>query len=323
MTFYERVKGKTMNAKKYHLVYIIGFTILCLSCFGPKTTMKDNEIFRIGMSEITAGSLLYRKGCYAQSLNHFFKAHELFAVSDNLEGTALCLNNIGNVYKVFGDTDSALLFYDESCNTYLNIGDHKGAVHALSNKAAALIYSGDLSEADKVLSAAENIAESNHIEFNPLLTNRGILLTKKKEFHKAEDILRISLERTDKEDLSSFAAVNFALGNLMLKTGRFDEAVFLFDRSLSSDRESFFYVGIADDLASIGDSFLSLGKNREAVSCYKRSIMSHSLTNNREKADIILKKLENAADKTGEDVSLTRFFIKRWRERKNINAFCE
>jgi tetratricopeptide (TPR) repeat protein len=257
-------------------------------------------------------------------LNHFFKAHALFAVSDNLEGTALCLNNIGNVYKAYDDMESALLFYDESYSTYLTLRDYKGAVHALSNKAAALIDNGDLSEADKVLSAAENIAESNHVEFNPLLTNRGILLTKKKEFLKAENILRISLERTDKEDLSSFAAVNFALGNLMLKTGRFDEAVFLFDQSLSSDREANFYVGIADDLSSIGDAFVSLGKNREAVFYYKRSVMSYSLTGNGEKTDIILKKLENAADKNGEDISLTRFFIKRWRrERKNINAFCE
>jgi tetratricopeptide (TPR) repeat protein len=258
-----------------------------------------------------------------QSLNHFFKAHELYAVSDNLEGTALCLNNIGNVYKAIGDKESALLFYDESYHTYLAIGDYKGAVHALSNKAAALIYIDDLSEADKVLSAAENIAESNHIEFNPLLINRGILLTKQKEFQKAEDILRMSLDRTDKKDLSSFASVNFALGDLMFKTGRFDEALLLFNRSLSADREASFYVGIADDLASIGDCFLSLGKSREAVSYYKRSIMSYALSNNWEKAEIILKKLENAADKTGEDMRLTRFFINQWRERKNINELCE
>jgi len=312
-----------MNEKKHHLIFIMTLTILCSSCFGPKTTLKDKEIFRISMSEITTGSLLYRKGCYIQSLNHFFKALEHFAVSDNLEGTALCLNNIGNVYKAFGDTESARLFYDESSSTYLALGNYKGAVHALSNKAAALIYNDDLSEADKVLSAAENIAESNHIEFNPLLTNRGILLTKKKEFQKAEEILRTSLKKTDKEDLSSFAAVNFALGNLMVKTGRFDEAVLFFEQSLSSDREACFYVGIADDLSSIGDSFLSLGKNREAVFYYKRSIMSYSLTDSWEKADITLKKLENAANKTGEDLSLIRFFIKRWRERKNIDAFCE
>jgi len=312
-----------MDVKKHHIIFIMAFSIFYSSCSGPKTTLKDTEVFRIGMSEITTGSLLYRKGCYTQSLNHFFKAHDLFAVSDNLEGTALCLNNIGNVYKAFGDTESALLFYDESCSTYLALGDHKGAVHALSNKAAALIYKGDLSEADKVLSSAENIAEKHHTEFNPLLTNRGILLTKKKEFLKAEEILRISLERADNDDLSSFAAANFALGNLMVKTGRFDEAVLLFDQSLSSDREAYFYVGIADDLSSIGDSFVSLGKNRKAVFYYKRSIMSYSLTDNWEKADIILKKLENAADKTGEDISLTRFFITRWRERININAFCE
>ena len=128
-----------MDTKKYHFIFLIIFSILCSSCSETKTNLKDNEIFRIGMSEITTGSLLYKKGCYTQSLNHFFKAHDLFAVSDNLEGTALCLNNIGNVYKAFGDTESALLFYDESCSIYLALGDHKGAVHALSNKAAALI----------------------------------------------------------------------------------------------------------------------------------------------------------------------------------------
>jgi hypothetical protein len=82
-------------------------------------------------------------------------------------------------------------------------------------------------------------------------------------------------------------------------------------------------VGIADDLSSIGDSFLSLGKNKDAVFFYKRSIMSYALTGNNERAEITLQKLEKAADQIKEDITLVRFFLKRWAEGKKVSAFCE
>jgi len=98
----------------------------------------------------------------------------------------MSLNNMGNVYRVTGDIDSTLLFFDESLAIYSDIDDPLGGVQVLCNKAAALIDGGRLETAETVLNTAEEIAEKNRISFGPLLSNRGILLIKKAQYKRAE-----------------------------------------------------------------------------------------------------------------------------------------
>lgn len=68
------------------------------------------EHITAGTKEMARGITRYNKGCYKDSLEYFFRAHELFVASDQLSGVAMSLNNMGNVYRVTGDIDSALLF---------------------------------------------------------------------------------------------------------------------------------------------------------------------------------------------------------------------
>lgn len=58
------------------------------------------EHITAGMKEIARGIARYNKGCYKDSLEYFFGAHELFVASDQLSGVAMSLNNIGNVYRI-------------------------------------------------------------------------------------------------------------------------------------------------------------------------------------------------------------------------------
>ena len=299
--------------------------LLCgvfFACASGNSVPKRPKHLTAGMEVLSEGITIYNKGCYQRSLEYFIRAHELFSASDQLNGVAMSLNNIGNIYRIMGDIDSAVLFFDESLGIYTEIADHKGVVQILSNKAAVLIQGGRLEEAAKVLSTAEDMALKNRLVCNPLLTNRGILFTKQKDYNRAEKMLEKALAKTDRANLSEFSTVNFAFGKLMFETRRYEEAVEFFETALAVDRTSGFYKGIGDDLAAIGSAYLSLGKNELAADFFKRSIKIYALIENGKKVEDILEKLENISKTSEIDIRVTLHFVNRWIEGETLASPC-
>ena len=304
--------------------FVILIAILFLfGCAGGNAVKKKPEHIISGMKEIRKGATWYKRGCYNRSLEYFFRAHELFAASDQLDGVAMSMNNIGNIYRIMEDIDSSLLFFEESISIYQDIKDYSGLVQALSNKAAVLLDSDRLEEAAGVLRLAEDIAQKNSIPANPILNNWGILFIRKKEYSRAEEILNSALANTDPADHSEYATVNFALGTLMRETGRYEKAVYFFKAALDTDRLSGFHKGIADDLGAIGDISFSQGKYEPAVNYFKRSIKIYALIENRNKVSEIMGRLVKAAEKAGLDISITEHFVKNWLEGKAFESPCK
>ena len=87
--------------------------VLTLSCTAdlPRTAPVH---LSAGAEQIKKGNNLYQKGCYKGALEHFFRAHELYAVSDQQSGIAMSMNNIGSVYRALGDASGALVFFEEA-----------------------------------------------------------------------------------------------------------------------------------------------------------------------------------------------------------------
>ena len=299
------------------------FALFCFACAGGNSGKKIPEHITAGTKEMTRGIDTYNNGCYKDSLEYFYRAHELFVASDQLSGVAMSLNNIGNVYRITGDFESALLFFDEAFAIYSDMDDPLGGVQVLSNKVAALIDGDRLEEAEEVLNMTEEMAKENRILFGPLFSNRGILLIKKTEYSRAEELMQTALANTDPENPSEFATVNFAFGNLMLETQRYEKAIDFFKTALKADRLSGFNKSIADDLAAIGSAYLKLGKDELAVNFLKRSVEIYALIGNHKKVQNIMKKLEKVSEKTGIDLSITKHFVNRWLEGKTLESICE
>jgi protein O-GlcNAc transferase len=309
--------------KPFNTFFILLFAFFCSACAGGNSAKKVPEHMTAGTKEMARGIVRYYKGCYQDSLEYFFKAHELFVASDQLSGVAMSLNNIGNVYRITGDVDSALLFFDEAFEIYSDMSDSLGAVQVLSNKVAALIDGDRLEQAEKVLNIAEETARKNRILFAPLLTNKGIILIKKTKYREAEKLMQTALSHTDPENLFEFATVNFALGKLMFETRRYEKAVDFFKTALKADRTSGFNKNIADDLAAIGSAYLKLGKDELAVNSLKRCVEIYALTGNHEQVKDIMEQLEKVSQKTGIDLSITKHFVNRWLEGKDSESICE
>lgn len=319
--FFSKLIDFNENMNRF-LTGLIFFIIISLfSCAVNNPAKNNSDRIVSGMKEIQKGTGWYQKGCYKRSLRHFLKAHKIFTVHDQQDGVAMSMNNIGNVYRITGDMESAVCFFEESFKIYTYIEDKKGMVQALSNKAAAFIDAGKLEDADKTLKTAENIMQKSKICFVPLITNRGIFFTKKKKYIEAEKVLKSALENADHKNLSEFATANFALGNLMLQTKRSEKAVDFFKRALESDHGSGYRRGIADDLASIGSVYLSKGKNKEAVKYFERSVKIYSLTGNSKKVEKLMAQLEKASERAGIDISVTKQFVKNWIKENSVDCF--
>ncbi len=155
-----------------------------------------------------------------------------------------------------------------------------------------------------------------------MLKNRGILLSRKKEFKRAEDLLKRALNRVAPANFSEIAAINFALGKLMVETKLPENAVEYFKEALSADQSSGFIKGTADDLAAIGTIYYSQNKHRFAVNFFNRSIKIYALIGNEGKVHEIMELLNNSSEKAKLNISVTKDFVKSWLDGKSLESLC-
>jgi tetratricopeptide (TPR) repeat protein len=298
-------------------------TLFFASCAGGKPVKKMPQHIKIGHQELKKGGFWYKKGCYNKALKHFFRAHEKYVATDQLEGVAMCLNNIGNIYRFTDDTDSALLFYEESYNIYEAVNNHQLAIQALSNKSALLIDRGRLKEAANELDRGERIAQGKNLTFAPMLKNRGIFYIKEKKFKEAGKFLDRALAETDPENFSEIAAVNFSLGNLMVENKEYEKAALFFEKALNADKKTGLYNSIAGDLAAIAKANLLLGRNEIAANFFKRSVKIYAFLGDKEKALNLLAQMEDTAGKSGVDTTITKHFVESWLKGETLTGPCE
>jgi len=155
------------------------------------------------------------------------------------------------------------------------------------------------------------------------MSNQGILLTKKKEYAKAEEILKNALSASNPENLSDIAVVNSALGHLLGEKGDNRQAIDFFARALDADRKAGFHKGIADDLRYIGEAYERLHEDREAVESWQESIKIYALLGLEDEVDEMVEKLREAADRASVNIELTEFFVNHWLEGRMTEGLCD
>ncbi|MCF8069064.1 MAG: tetratricopeptide repeat protein [Desulfobacterales bacterium] len=298
--------------KRYLTATSILLMFYFLSCAVSNTPVDqtDKRITQ-GMKQISNGTDLYQKGCYDYAMACFLRAHELFASCDHLKGIALSMNDMGNIYLKTGDFETAALFFDEAHHINLDMGDSDSAAKALSNKAVALMEAGKLDAAEKSLDNATLICSdaSQHPDF---LKYRAQLSIKKNNFKEAEILLLDALSSIGSKEFSSIGSTNFALGDLMKKSDRYNEAISYFKAALTADKKSAISIAIAEDLFALGESYFLLEKYDMAADYFKRSLKIFLLTENMEKIDAVKKALSLAAENADIDLTLIQYFIVEW-----------
>jgi len=301
------------------------FLALCLlfSCGGGKSTVRGSDPTVPATRELHKGVAWYQKGCYHASLPYLMRAHERFTALDDLPGIAMCMNNIGNVYRKIGDSRSAILFLESSHAIYMDLEDNQQAARALANKAAVLIEDDRLAEAEAVLETARDLSGDSGNPNVFLLNNQAVLLIRKKDYAAAEKLLMRARDASDQKNLVELATVNFSLGNLMTETGRYDDALNYFEQALSADRKTEFHDGIAGNLAAIASVYELQGDHAIAANYYQRSVKIYALLGHAPKVIETMELLETSAAAGHVDITVTRHFVGKWSKGEMLGGICK
>ena len=299
-------------------------SFLLISCVGGPAKKSAPSHVTVGQKETEKGLAWYKKGCYRKSLYHFFRAYELFSMSDLVDGVAMSLNNLGTIHRALHNYEEAIAAFQESYRLYLEIDNQERALRALSSKAATLIQMGDLDRGKKILDRA--FIESSELSERELsislLQNKGVLLTKQKQYQQAHEILKACLNQSKGLPATEKASLHFAFGNLLLQINRPAEAVESFQKALSLDKEVGFFRGIADDLSYLAQAYLQLGQKEKAVRAWERSIKILALLDLSEEVNKTMENLQKTARETRMDISVTEGFVERWRQGRLYESPC-
>jgi tetratricopeptide (TPR) repeat protein len=235
---------------------------------------------------------------------------------------AMSANNIGVVYRAMDEAAAAIPFFEDALRMYRSLGDQEDVRQTLSNLAAAQVDTGDYGSARKNIDEALKI-QIRRKPFAPAMTVKGILLAKQGDVKGAEAMFREALDHIDKRNPAGAAAANYAMGDLLLGTARYKEAVAYFERALESDRKAGFYKGIADDLTALGRCSAGLRDDGSAVNDWEQSVRIYALLGMEEKVRATMGMLEEAAKRSNRDIALTRALVDRWVKGDMTESLCE
>lgn len=311
--------------KRLPLFFWIVVGIAFVSCGRVAVSKPAPSHLTVGERETEKGLEWYSKGCYRKSLDHFFRAYELFSMADLVDGVAMSLNNLGTIHRALGNWKDAIAAFEEAYRLYTNLDDPKGAETALCNEAATFIQMGDLKKGQETLERATSLSFSTplHGPSISLLQNQAVLLTKQGRYQEAQTILTECLNQTKGLSLLEMASLHFAFGNMMLQSNRPSEAVVSFEKALSLDKQVGFFRGIADDLSHLAEAYMQLDQKEKAVEAWKRAVKVLALLDLDHEVDNTMEHLRKTAHEANMDISVTEGFVERWRQGRLYESPCE
>jgi len=297
------------------------FVLILASCGGTKEVIVPGHI-SAGSVQTSKGMPFYERGCYARALEHFYRANELYTAIGDSRGMAMSMNNIGVVYRSMGEAAAAIPFFEDALRINRSSGDWEEVRQTLSNLAAAQVDTGDYASAGKNIDEALKI-QIRRKPFAPAMTVKGILLAKQGDVKGAEAMLKAALDDIDRRHPAGEAAANYAMGDLLLGTARYREAVPYFNKALESDRKAGFYKGIADGLTALGRCSAGIRDDAAAVNYWEQSVRIYALLGMEEKVRATMGMLEEAAKRTNRDIALTRALVDRWLKGDMTDSLCD
>ena len=315
-----------MNRKKWVIGLFVAIVLVVGVACGHKPVQTQSRELKAATFEIIEGNRWYMKGCYEKAFGHFANAYERYSISDNEDGVARSLNNLGSLYRAKKDWDSALLFFDEAARIYSRMGNYTDLTQTLSNKASVYIDRDMPAKAESALNDADKTARDHGVIYPPLLSNRAMLCITQKKMGDAKKLLATALMQTSSAKPFEYATILHAMGLCMEKDGDHAQALSYYTKALEIDRNEQFVRSIAMDLDAIGSVYLTMGDHENAADYLYRSLKIHTLLADSNGAEQTSKKLKICIEAMGDKKPITRitdYFLKRWAADEKTIGACE
>jgi adenylate cyclase len=202
------------------------------------------------------------------------QAKDLAEKLDFKKGLAYALKSIGMGYYFKADYLNALIFWQQSLNTFESIGNKLGVANMSSNLGAVHFSQGDDSKAIEDYLQSLKVSEEigDKLRIATALVNIGAVYSNKVNTHDMalqyyRRALPISKELGDYE---AIATVSVNMGEIFLERNIPDSALFYFNTSLDAYKKSK-SVKIAYSLLNIGKVYAKLGDYDKAVKFQKEA----------------------------------------------------
>lgn len=208
------------------------------------------------------------QGDFERALTYYDRSLQIGREIDDLQGVAVCLNNMGNIYKNQGHFAKAIDYFFESLKIREEIGDTLGIASSSGNIANVYRTQGENLEALnyylRCLSIMEDLQNKQGIAGT--LNNIGLVYEELGDHDKAlETHLRSLRMREEMGDQRGIADSYTNLGNLYFSDKDFENAVGSHSKSLAI-REA------AGDRKGVASSMYNLGKIEAAKSSHTQAL---------------------------------------------------
>jgi len=232
----------------------------------PREIMGLHEALDGLLTALRFGNTDYYEGNLDLAFNNYVKALKLFETTKDQMGMGVCLNNIGNVYREWGDLVQARDFYAKAIAVAENLDDKVGKASRYNNYGLVLLDSGELDEAQKYIERALKLNE----EIN---NTRGRVLC-----------------------LNNLGLIHFKLGSVKLAFGYYQDAMKL---AKSED----FVRGVAHSLLNLAMFYLEQFDVHSAKTHMNQALESARTVNDVLLEEEILERLKLVERDLGDDAS--------------------
>ncbi|MDP6852625.1 MAG: CHAT domain-containing protein [Candidatus Marinimicrobia bacterium] len=229
---------------------------------------------------------------YHKSAEYFKLAlhHHLLSKSDKKPLTAKLYNNIGTIYNLIGELDSAIIYLEHALalKTEIYQKEDKNLSSTYNNLGILYVNRGYYSDAIKTLKLALNTEgiEENTTNLIKIYHNLGMASQKQGDLDLAESYLLKELNLFNEFENVNYTdlALNYnSLGNIYNRMGKFNTGLVQYNTSLSlleeHDAENF--VDMAMVLNNIGNTHINLEEFINAETAFSNSLLCYEKLNYR------------------------------------------
>jgi len=273
----------------------------CSSAPPPKEEVFDKR--NLATQYMEFGNRYYQDTDYQQALQLYLLAKNYFSSVDDTEGIIGAYNALGKTYLQLGmpaEAEAHVVFALDIAKTSRK---DRFILQTVNHLAGIYLQGGIASKAHSLLEEYRSLIPQTPpwtIEHSVYYHNLGAALQALKRFQEAEQAVSqavaINLELKNYGELASnyylFALIRQSKGNL-LQAINDAEAALKYDKQMENS------IGIAQDLLLLGFLKEKTGNQTEAFDLYSRSFLVYRALNHRSGMERSLKRLEEAAEKSG------------------------
>jgi tetratricopeptide (TPR) repeat protein len=214
------------------------------------------------------GNIAYYEGDSNKALENYTSALSLFEATENLKGTAMCLNNLGNIYRGWKEYGKALEHYARALKIDQKRGDRAGMANRMSNIGITYKSMGQIDKAMEQYTAALAVDREtgDKAGIATRLNNIGIIYQSQGNDAKAMELFQEALALD--EETGNVRGMNSRLNNVAViytRQGRLKEALDCSLRSLKISIDLEDKRGLANDFVNLHKIYEAMGQKDKAA----------------------------------------------------------